>query len=80
MMNIGDKIRCSNNHTYTLNEVPGYNGFLLIDETGKEINIYEKDSIRNCMPHLGDIAHLLCVENNNKIEYVKIIEFKKGDS
>jgi hypothetical protein len=76
-MNAGDKIKCSNNHTYTLNSISGHNAFLLIDENGNETNVYDHYGLEKCLPNNN--GHLLCIQNGDKIDYTKIIEYIKGN-
>ena len=75
MINTGDKIKCSNNHTYTFSKCPGFDIFLLIDETGYELNVYSNEALQNCIKN----EHLLCIQNNNKIDYTKIIEYIRNE-
>ena len=78
-LSIGDKLKCSNGHTYTLIEGDGFYTFSIIDEFGEEVNKGHDYYIEDCISSCNEDYCPLCVgeDNNGYLKYTDILEVIK---
>jgi hypothetical protein len=76
-MNIGDKVKCDNGHTYTLANGDGFYTFALVDEFGDVVNLIHDYALEDCLPYRKEDQQSLCVGEDkfNKLKYTMITEY-----
>lgn len=75
-MKIGDKVKCSNKHTYTLAEGDSFYTYTLIDEVGEVVNLVHDYYLEDCLSSCDEDYNPLCIgtDNYNHLKYTDVLE------